>query len=681
MSKKTRALGRYIADNFIAAQPQWFAWVPFLFALGIAIYFSLPVEPAWWLSLVAVEIWLLLFYLCRFKSLNLLFISGLIIICGFINIQMRTIYQSKFVRFEPKQMTYLTGRIADISYNTKGAPRYLLDNAANWRQTLRGKYRITATGKHPDFSIGQCIELVGTVFPPSRVPVLNGFQLDRKYFYEELSGIGYANSEIFAVKCPKDMPLLSFKARLNKLRRHISERTAQILPPTEAGIADALLIGEKSKISDTIVNHYRGSGLAHFLAVSGLHLGTIAGLIFFLVRLILALFPHLALRIDIKKPAAIAAIIFSGLYLLISGMAVPAERAFIMTTVVLIGVIFNRQAISMRMVSFAALAVLIIMPQALISISFQMSFAAVYGLVAFYEKFSSFLAHRRKTANFFFRLGWYLLGIVIADLIASLATAPFAIYHFKQLSVYTSLGNLLAGPLIGLLIMPTVLACLAALPFDLALWPLKGLGYGIELLNTITARVSALPHSLLAMPEMPFWGFILVIIGAFWLCTWRKNWRLWGFIPMIIGLSSLFFAIKPTMVFAPQGQAIALRNNAKQMIMLPSQTTDRWLKQVWQENLRLTPPTESEKNIFKQISNGTVNLPNSLDLQCQNGLCRYKQAVQFDLDGTLSIEQKPVNLTAGGYIFENRNHFTFTPLWNIKQCRRWQANYPQCLQN
>ena len=64
MSKKIRALGRYIADNFIAEQPQWFAWVPFLFALGIAIYFSLPVEPAWWLSLVAVEIWLLLFYLC-----------------------------------------------------------------------------------------------------------------------------------------------------------------------------------------------------------------------------------------------------------------------------------------------------------------------------------------------------------------------------------------------------------------------------------------------------------------------------------------------------------------------------------------------------------------------------------------------------------------------------------------
>ena len=352
-----------------------------------------------------------------------------------------------------------------------------------------------------------------------------------------------------------------------------------------------------------------------------------------------------------------------------------------MTTVVLVGIIFNRQAISMRMISFAALAVLIIMPQALISISFQMSFAAVYGLVAFYEKFSSFLAHRRKTSNFFFRLGWYLLGIVIADLIASLATAPFAIYHFKQLSVYTSLGNLLAGPLIGLLIMPTVLACLAALPFGLALWPLKGLGYGIELLNTITARVSALPHSLLAMPEMPFWGFILVIIGAFWLCTWRKNWRYWGFLPIAIGLSSLLFVVKPTMVFAPFGQAVALRNNAKQMIMLPSQTTDRWLKQVWQENLRLTPPTESEKNIFKQISDGTVDLPNSLDLQCQNAHCRYKQAVQFDLDGTLSIEQKPVNLTAGGYVFENRNHFTFTPLWNNRQCRRWQANYPQCLQN
>ena len=116
------------------------------------------------------------------------------------------------------------------------------------------------------------------------------------------------------------------------------------------------------------------------------------------------------------------------------------------------------------------------------------------------------------------------MGIVICDFIASLATIPFAIYHFHRVATYTSLGNLLAGPIIGLWIMPSILICLITLPLGLSLYPIKILGYGISILNQITDFVSSLPHSVIFINTLPFYGFILIILGAYWLCVWQLPW-------------------------------------------------------------------------------------------------------------------------------------------------------------
>ena len=660
-------------ENINAEHTQLFAWMPFLFGLGIAFYFSLPSEPNPWLVLGVIEIWLLLFYIFRFKNLNLLFISGLIIICGFVNIQMRTIYQSERIRFEPKQITYLSGQITDITYSDKAKQRFTIRNAHTWDKPLTGLYRITNTGTQEAFKPGECIELIATVFPPSRLPLLEGFQLDRKYFYEDISGIGYANSEIFSVKCQKTTSL-GFKTYFNQIRHHISQKISKLLPPSTAGIADALLIGEKSQIPPQIVDHYRGSGLAHFLAVSGLHIGSIAGLVFFLVRLLLAFFPSIALRINNKKPAAIIAILVSALYLMISGMAIPAERAFIMTTTILIGIFFDRQAISLRMVSFAALIILIIMPQALISISFQMSFAAVYALVAFYEKFSFSYKKSNSIQHWYSRLWWYLSGIIIADLIASLATAPMAVYHFKQLAIYTSLGNLLAGPIIGFYLIPMILLCLLTLPFGIANWPIKGLGMGLEVLNNLTAKIAALPDSLLNMPDMPLWSFLLIIFGAYWLCVWQKQWRFWGLIPIFCAFIPLFLAQKPVMLIAPDNSGIAIRDNRSDMILFPIKT-DSWLKKIWQNRWKIQTLYKDEYTIS---DDGCLDLPKTLDLKCSNGTYTFRNQVHFIPQKTLKIKDKNIDCQTGGYIYEKNNNFTFVPLWNNKKCRYWQSNYKQC---
>lgn len=661
----------YVSKNFFAEQSRWLAWMPFLFGIGIAVYFALPFEPNYWYSLGVFEATLLLFYLLRHKGLHLLFTAILICEFGFMNIQLQTLLKSRKIAFTPEVTDYIKGQISEVSYNEKGRKRLLLQNAENFDNPLKGKYRVTVmNGESADFEVGQCVELVGTFFPPSPVPVLNGFQLDRKYFYEEISGIGYANSSVFVIDCEQKQTS-SFRIRLNKIRQRITDDVAKILPPDEAGIVDAVLIGEQSRMPKLIVNNYRDSGLAHFLSVSGLHMGAIAGLIFFVLRFLLALFPAVALRYDVKKLAAAGAILFSSLYLLVSGMAVPAERAFIMTAVVLFGVIFNRQAISMRMVCFAGLVLLIISPQALISISFQMSFAAVVALISFYEKYARKITLWSVNRGIFSKIFFYLAGIVICDFVASLATMPFAIYHFHRVSVYTSLANLLAGPLIGLILMPLILLCLVALPLGLSLYPLKALGYGVGWLNRITEFVSSLPHSVAYADSLPFWGFALIVCGGYWLCVWQRNWRLWGLLPILIGVCSMFLGSQPDMVFAPKGEGIALRDKNGEMLLMPIKT-DRFVISVWRENLHLKELNKEQKEELKKIFAGTKTDLENIALKCDAEKCVYLDSIEFSKQGNIRIDGKNIDNSDGGYIFK-RDKTKVVPLQPQGVCRPWRG--------
>lgn len=664
-----RKISAEIKESFFAEQGRWLIWTPFLFGLGIAVYFALPFEPGYWYTLGVFEATLLLFYLLRHKGLHLLFTAILLVEFGFMDIQLQTLLKSRKVAFTLEVTDYIKGQISAVSYNEKGRKRLLLQNAENFDEPLKGKYRVTVmNGGNTDFEVGQCVELVGTFFPPSPVPVLNGFQLNRKYFYEEISGIGYANSSVFVIDCEHGQPS-SFRIRLNKIRQQITDDVAKILPLDEAGIVDAVLIGEQSRTPKRIVNNYRDSGLAHFLSVSGLHMGAIAGLVFFVLRFLLALFPAVALRYDVKKLAAAGAILFGALYLLVSGMAIPAERAFIMTAVVLLGVIFNRQAISMRMVCFAGLVLLIVSPQALISISFQMSFAAVVALIAFYEKYAQKIALWSVNRGIFSKIFFYLAGIVICDFVASLATMPFAIYHFHRISVYTSLANLLAGPLIGLVLMPLILLCLAALPLGLALYPLQALGYGVGWLNKITGFVSSLPHSVAYVDSLPFWGFVLIVCGGWWLCVWQRKWRLWGVLPILIGASTVFFGSQPDMVFAPKGEGIALRNKAGEMLLMPMKT-DSWTVSVWRENLHLKELNKEQREELKEIFAGSKTDFDNIALKCDAEKCVYLDSLTFYKQGNINIDGKNIDNSAGGYIFR-QDKTKVVPLQPQGICRPW----------
>src|SRR5262249_42586326 len=143
--------------------------------------------------------------------------------------------------------------------------------------------------------------------------------------------------------------------------------------------------GDQTGISKETMQAMRDSGLAHLLSISGLHITFAAVLMIGLVPYCLAAVPYLALRPPIQEWAAVAGLLGAFFYTLLAGAPVPAQRSFLMLAIVLLGVLVDRTALTMRLVCWAALVILLILPESLVGASFQLSFAAVVALIAAWE--------------------------------------------------------------------------------------------------------------------------------------------------------------------------------------------------------------------------------------------------------------------------------------------------------
>ncbi len=658
----------HLKEYFFAERDRWFAWIPVLFGLGIGMYFLLPSEPSKWLTLAIIETMIVSAYLGRHKPE---FLFGLtitaVIVLGFADIQLKSIYLSKNEFVSEEEKLYLKGRITDTDYNYRGNPRFILEDMENYDgETVSGRYKLTGISQKDEVILGSCVELIASI-SPLPVPVMpGGYQMNRKLFFEGIRAVGFVPSRIIPIDCVTETSLsLRLKMFVKNLRDNIVQKINAVLPADEAGIASAIVAGDKSGISQQIIQNYRDSGLAHFLSISGLHMSMIAGIMFFLVRLIISFIPPLVRKYNSKKIAAIFAIFISFIYLFISGAGIPTQRAFIMTFIVLLGVLFDRRAISMRMIAMAGLAVLIFSPQALISASFQMSFAAVVVLIAFYEKYASPLArfmngggHKNLflPVRIFRVLVVYILGLIISDLVASLATLPFAVYHFNRIAIYTTLANSLSGPVIGFVIMPFVLLALILMPLGLEYLPLKIVGWGIGYVNEITSYTASLPHAGYQVVSMPFWGLLLITLGGLWLCLWERKWRCWGIPFVIIGSLSVFTVRVPDVMVDANAEVFAVKNKAGEISILPSRGNN-FIKNVWLEKTANDKPTSEEKDRIKAVYDGTETDKSLIDMVCDEESCIYKDKIKIIKSGGLEIEGAALDISesSGAVLYLNED--------------------------
>ncbi len=663
----------WLKNNFIEEQERWFAAVPAVFGAGIALYFFLPFEPSLWMTLAFIELLVLAAYFCRFNNNMLLVLAALaIFILGFSNAQLQAFRTAKHYQTYNIGKTYLKGKVKAVDYSRSGKPRLTLENPQDFDENvLKGKVMITLLARETNVKPGDCVELAADVKEPLKTLVVGGYQFSRKYFFENVSASGFALSRAVKVQCAESSGWREkFDFGVQGLRRKIALKIKAVLPADEASVTSAIVAGDKNAINEKLFEQYRDSGLAHFLSISGLHMSMIAGLMFFLVRFALVLIPPISLRCDTKKIAAVLAFLMSAFYLLISGAEIPAERAFIMTSIVLLGVLVSRRAISMQNIAWAALVILIFYPEALVGASFQMSFAAVVCLIAFYEKYAGAL-HRFLNRGGFLRIVFvYVGGILASDLVASLATLPFCVYHFNRISVYTTLGNLLAGPVIGLIIMPFVLLSMILMPLGLEAWALKITGFGVNLVNKTTAWVAGMEGSSYQILSMPAWGLALIAVGGVWLCVWQKQWRRWGWVGIVLGALSVFATEVPDVMVNENGSLIAVKDNSGNMVILPARGKS-FEKKIWLEKFASRALSAEEADRLKEIYKGEKIDKNWLDLECfdptqpplkKGGVkvvCFYKGIILQDLPKGASIW-----IEKGGLRVESVDGYVGKRYWN-----------------
>lgn len=555
-----------------------FLLLPVFFGLGCILYFSLPREPlagalaglaglltliAWWVGDAS-----------RFRLITLLIAF---LAAGIACAQWRTT-TTETRMLGRSVVADVAGRVAMIEQRANGRVRYTLDIAGEGSFFLArgiedppGRIRLSARSVLAGAAIGSMVTGRARVGAPSGPAYPGGYDFA---FHIWLAGIGGSGFFLGAPELIEvETRVIGFDAHVAKARHAISSLLRTALPGEAGGLAAALIVGDRSGIPQETAEALRESGLAHILAISGLHMGLVALTVIWLVRLIGAAVPQLALHYPIRKWAAAAALLATTGYVVISGGSVSAQRAYIMISIMLVALLFDRRALTMRNVAIAALAVLFLAPHAILTPGFQMSFAAVSALVATYEALTRRKRMRRSSENSGFRPSFVksvlrpVGGLALTSLIAGIATGLFAAYHFHRVAPLGLLANLLAMPLVSLAVMPAALFSMLLMPFGLE-------GPALAALETAIQPVVAIARWVAGLQGAGATGIVSVFTTAagtvaLLLATLFKTRLRWlALVPLALGLMSLGMTERPDVLVHENGQQIGVFDDDEGMRLL-----------------------------------------------------------------------------------------------------------------
>ncbi|MGE0750900.1 MAG: ComEC/Rec2 family competence protein [Variibacter sp.] len=411
--------------------------------------------------------------------------------------------------------------------------------------------------------VGAFIKVKSRLSPPLEPLRPGGYDFARDLYFQGIGASGFTMGRIATLEPPaRPSAWLRYASTIAAMRDGIDARMRTVLTGDVRAIASALITGKRDAISTPVNDAMFISGLGHVLSISGYHMAVVAGVVFFAVRGLLALVPFFALRCPIKKWAAFAALIAATFYLLLSGSEVATQRSYVMTAIVLAGVMVDRQALTMRNLALAAFGVLLLAPQSVVHPSFQLSFAATLALLATYERGLRWTIRGADTslgARIALWGGRELVSLVIASTVAGLATTLYAAYHFHRLAPYGAFANLLAMPIVSAWVMPAGILGIVAMPFgfDGFFWWL--MGFGIEWMMTVALWVAALPGAVGRIHAFGVAPLIIGTAGIVLIGLLRTPLRWSGVVLMALAIVMILRTADPDVYVAPDAAVMAVR--------------------------------------------------------------------------------------------------------------------------
>jgi competence protein ComEC len=530
-----------------------FPWVPVLLGAGIGLYFALRVEPPpwmWWSALALQAV--LLAAAVRARGAAPWLLAPVILLAGAELAVLRTHAVAApvlgFRYYGP-----IEGRIVNIDRSVSDRLRLTLDRVVLERVAPDRTPAHVRVALHGDQGFvtpepGMVVILTGHLAAPEGPVAPGGYDFRRQAWFDGLGAVGYTRTPVLMLEPLQPSADLFFA----RLRLRLSASIQADLPGQQGALAATLITGDRSGLTRQTQDALRNSNLSHILSISGLHMVLLCGAVFGMIRFGLALVPPLALRLPIRKIAAVAAIAAGLFYYLLSGREVPAERAWVMISVMFVAVLFDRRAISLRSVAIAAVLVMALRPESLTEPGFQMSFAATVALVA------AFAALRQAPKL----PGWVAPAatVVLSSAVAGAATAPFAAAHFNRVADYGLVANLLCVPLMGVTVMPAALLAGALAPFGLGWVGLTLMDLPLRWVLFVAHAVSSAEGAVTRVPAPPGLVLPLLAMGGLFLVLWQGPLRVRsaGLVPVLAAAALWATAERPALLISGEGALLGL---------------------------------------------------------------------------------------------------------------------------
>ncbi len=604
-----------IQDILLHQRGHLFPWVAVCLGAGIAIYFALTFEPGALFYAGLAVMGLLAVALVRPLGAAVgPFALGLAVAAlgfGLAGLRSHMVAEPVlgFRYYGPVE-----GRIVEIDRSSKDMPRITLDQVVLADMApLRTPHRVRMSlyGDQswlPD-EPGTVVIVTAHLTPPNGPMEPGDFDFRRLAWFERLGAVGYAQSPVLTL-----VPAQDGRAALavNRLRMTLSAAVQARVSGDAGGFAAAVMTGDRSGMTEVTNQVMRDSNLYHLVSISGTHMAMLVAFVFGFIRYGVALIPPLALRVSAKKVAAVVALPVAAFYLVLAGRDMATERAFVMVAVALVAILLDRQALTLRAVSIAALIIMVTRPESVISAGFQMSFAASVAMIAAFQG----LKVLNMRAEGLWRWVTPLGLLIFSSLVAGSATAPYAAAHFNRIAHYGLIANLLAVPGMGLLVMPgaVIMAVLGPLGIDQpGVWMIEA---GSRWILFVAAQVSQMRGSVSAVIVPPDAVLPLITCGGLFVILWQGRLRWAGVALPVLALLLWVRADRPVLLVAESGGLVGVMMADGRALSKP--TGDGYAAESWLEN---------DGEIVTQI-----------DANARPGLTRVDRVTRISLPGAEVVQ-------------------------------------------
>ena len=554
-----------------SAERRFFLWLPMAATGGVALNLAADREPALWPPLALALVALALSFLSRHRpAARGLWLAVAALAAGFLSMGLRT-QRVATPMLDHIRIVELQGYVEEVDFREVGA-RFILrvTDPGDIPASLSPRRVRLTVRKTPDLAAGDFVAVKARLLPPSPAVIPGGYSFARDAYFSSVGAVGSALGAIKPRPAPADLTAAQrFAAALDQGRNQLARRVDRLIGGDEGAIAAAMVTGKRDFLSAGAKELIREAGIFHIITISGVQVTLVSGIFFFVVRRGLALSPWLALRAPIKKIAALAAMAGSLFYDLATGSRVGTERALVMTLIVLGAIVLDRRALTMRNLAFAIFAVVAMEPEAVMGVSFQLSFAAVAALVAVLEgrlaqlnaATDPFVPARTVPSNPLARLAHRIRDLLFATACATSATASFMAYHFHDISPYVLIGNPLTLTVIEFFAVPGALLGAALYPLGLDSWVWAYVGFGIKMVLAMARLIAAAPGSTLHLRAFAPWSLPLLSLAVASAVIWR-SWLLRATALGFLGCGLLGAAFGPVydIVVPPSGDEVALRD-------------------------------------------------------------------------------------------------------------------------